>query len=244
VSSRGDADAAALAALALRAVNYDRTEVRAPQWDLDDHGHDIAREPPGPPVPGGAWEVTCALVRAYDFTPPELMRAVYRRDSPLLGRDILLEGRFAVLRLAMGVRITSLVDSSDAERRTWGWGYETLEGHLQRGQVVYRVTKHLRSGRVELTATVHSQPDPACGPVLRLGWALFGRRSQLRFYRRLGPRLRALVQARLEGGPGPAEGPGGLVRVPSDARPRLLDRIALTRYHPARRRRPGPWWAP
>ena len=52
----------------------------------------------------------------------------------------------------MGVRITSIVEEGeepDADRRIWGWGYETLQGHLQRGRVVYRVAKHREMGRVE-----------------------------------------------------------------------------------------------
>jgi hypothetical protein len=232
----------ALASLRSRRVNYDHTEVRRPQWRFDDHCHVIGWEPPGPPVPGGAWATACDLVRDYDFTPPEVVRAVYDRHSPLLGRDMLLDGGFAVLRVHMGVRITSLVDETDDERCAWGWGYETLEGHLQRGQVTYRVTKQLRSGQVELQASVRWQPEPLLGPLLRLGWALAGRRNQRRFYPRLGPRLRALVQARLDGsgGPGAQTVDGAdLVRVPSDAPAPRFERVALHWYHPVRRRRPG-----
>jgi uncharacterized protein (UPF0548 family) len=199
---------AALRALRERPLNYDPSEVRVPEWTFDVHRHHLGREAPGPPEAGGPWEIARALVRDYEFTPPELIRARYDADTPLLGRDLLLEGRFAFLKFQLGVRITAVRDDTDDERRVWGWSYETLTGHLERGRVDYEVVKDLRTGEVEFFARSHSQLDRRAHPVLRLGWALFGRRAQLRFYRRVGERLRALTRART-----------GIVRVPSDVPP-------------------------
>ncbi|MCT2587758.1 DUF1990 domain-containing protein [Actinophytocola gossypii] len=232
----GRADPApALAALRGRAVNYDRAEVRRPAWNLDEHRCVLGLEPPGPAVPGGLWSVACELVRDYEFTPPGLVRAVYDPRVPLLGRELLLEGRFSALRFQMGVRITSLVDADDPARDVFGWGYETLDGHLERGEVVYRVVKHRDSGHVEFTATSHSQVDPRLGPVLRLGWALFGRRTQLRFYREIQGRMRGLVRERAVRPPS-AGATDGLVTVPAGVEPHPLDRFALYSYDPARSR--------
>ena len=61
--------------------------------------------------------------------------------------------------------------------------YETLEHHLERGKVTYEVIKHQDSRLVEFVAS-DSQRSPALGPILRLGWLLFGRHTQLRFYDR------------------------------------------------------------
>ena len=179
------------------------------------------------------------LVRDYEFTPPELIRAVYHRLDPLRGRNLLLEGRFLGLRFYMGVRITVLVDETRNEQeRVWGWAYETLERHLERGKVTYEVVKHLDSGRVEFVASCQSQRSPSLGPILRLGWLLFGRRTQLRFYRRCGQRLRELVQASLTGTPVPAatrlssQG-DDLVLVPSGVQPHPLDRFTIRQHDPA-----------
>src|SRR5262249_17531072 len=148
------------------------------------------------------------LVRDYEFTPPELIRAVYHRLDPLLGRDMLLEGRFFGLRFYMGVRITVLIDETREQReRVWGWAYETLSHHLERGEVTYEGIKHRDSGQVEFVASCQSQRSPALAPILRLGWRLFGRRTQLRFYRRCAARLRALVRASLTGAPLAAAAP-------------------------------------
>jgi len=219
--------AAALEDLRDRPVNYDV------------HRHPIARERPGPPEPGGAWELACALVRDYEFTPPELIRAVYHRRDPLLGRDMLLEGRFYGLRFYLGVRITEITDEVRAGERVWGWSYQSLKRHFERGKVNYTVVKHLHTGQVEFVAYCHSQLAPTLGPIMRLGWLLFGRRTQLRFYRRCGEQLQRLVQATLAGDrDAPARQEpleiNDLVLVPTGAEPHPLDRLTIRRHDPAR----------
>lgn len=222
-----------LAALRGRAVNYDRREVRRPEWNFDAHRSTIAIEPPGPAIHAGPWVVASELLRDYEFTPPELVRGVYDPNVPLLGRDLLLEGRFSALRFQMGVRITSVIVCGDAEHDVFGWGYQTLEGHLERGEIVYRIVKHRDSGRVEFQATSHSQSEPELGPVIRLGWSLFGRRTQLRFYREIQRRLPRLVEEGRTRGPATR---GSLAHVPSGVPPHPLDRVALYSYDPARSR--------
>jgi uncharacterized protein (UPF0548 family) len=229
----------ALAELRDREINYNPSEVRPPDWNFDVHRSPVGCERPGPPEPGGVWETARDLVRDYEFTPPELVRAVYDRRDPLLGRNLLLEGRFSALRFYMGVRITALVDETRQQERVWGWAYQTLEHHLERGKVTYEVVKHLDSGQVEFVASCHSQRSPAAGPILRLGWLLFGRRAQLRFYRRCGQRLPELVRASLTGVPILAATRSSLkihdlVLVPSGVEPHPLDRFTIRQRNPAR----------
>jgi uncharacterized protein (UPF0548 family) len=230
----------ALAELNTREINYDPSEVRPPSWAFDVHRSLVGHEQPGPPVPHSVWETARELVRDYEFTPPEIIRAVYHRLDPLLGRNLLLEGRFCGLRFYMGVRITVVLDETrNQQERVWGWAYETLERHLERGKVTYEVVKHLDSGRVEFVASCQSQRSPSLGPILRLGWLLFGRRAQLRFYRRCGQRLRTLVQASLTGAPAPAAGRSwahvdDVVLVPSGVQPHPLERFTIRQHDPAR----------
>lgn len=229
----------ALAELRNRGINYAPSEVRPPEWNFDVHRSLVGHERPGPPEPHAVWETACDLVRDYEFTPPELIRAVYHRLDPLLGRNLLLEGRFFALRFYMGVRITVLVDETRDQQKVWGWAYQTLEHHLERGKVTYEVVKHLDSGQVEFVVSCQSQRSPTVGPILRLGWLLFGRRTQLRFYRRCGQRLRDLVRASLTGTPVPvaARSPltiDDLVLVPSGVEPHPLDRFAIHQHNPAR----------
>jgi uncharacterized protein (UPF0548 family) len=224
--------AAALAELRGLSVNYDAAEVAPPGWNFDRHVAHLGAEPPGPPVPGGMWERARLAIEGYEFTPPNLIRAVYDSAQPLLGRDLLLEGRFHGLRFHLPVRITEVVDSEEADERRWGWAYETLQHHLERGKVRYSVVKHTDTGNVQFHADVYSQHAPTLGPVLRLGWAVFGRRTQLRFYRLIGARLRAIAT-----GAQPRPAPyrdGSLVFVPAGAAPSVLDRLRTPRFrHPA-----------
>ncbi|WP_197319886.1 DUF1990 family protein [Saccharomonospora sp. NB11] len=216
-------------------VNYTITEVRRPTWNIDTHRVPLPSERPGDPEPGGSWEIARALVRDYEFSPPEIVRAVFDPRSDLLGRDLLLEARFHLMHFYCGVRITSVVDDERGDDRVWGWAYETLDGHLERGKVTYEVVKHRRTGGVEFVASSYSQGAPTLGPLTSLGWRLFGRRTQLRFYRRCGERLRSFVEARLRGESAPSEPPlrvGDLVVAPSDAVMHRWDTLALHRVAP------------
>jgi hypothetical protein len=82
--------------------------------------------------------------------------------------------------------------------RVWGWSYRTLQGHLEAGEMGYETWKWLETGEVEFR--IHRIVRSASGgnPVVRLGFRLFGRREQVRFARRAGERMAALVGAELE----------------------------------------------
>lgn len=217
-------------------VNYSADEVRRPSWNIDTYRIPLPAERPGGPEPGGSWEHACRLVRDYEFSPPEIVRALYDPAAPLLGRDMLLEGRFHGMHFYCGVRVTEVVDETrDGTDRVWGWAYETLEGHLERGKVTYEVVKHHDTGQVQFVVSCHSQGAPTLDRFTLLGWRLFGRRTQLRFYRRCGQRLRYLVEAAVHGGqppPGPPAMVGRLVCAPSDAKARRVDALAIHRVAP------------
>lgn len=216
-------------------INYSVDEVHGPTWNFDTHRSTLAAERPGPPEPEGSWEHARVLVRDYQFSPPEIVRALYDPAAPLLGRDMLLEARFHGMHFYVGVRVTELVDETrqDGDRH-WGWTYETLEGHLERGKVTYEVVKQPDTGAVEFVASSYSQRAPSLGRMTSLGWQMFGRRTQLRFYRRCGERLRACVEAARHGESVRPEPPqvDHLVLAPADAKIHRLDRLAVHRVAP------------
>jgi uncharacterized protein (UPF0548 family) len=100
---------------------------------------------------------------------------------------MLLVGRFLGLDFRLGVRVGEVVDeerSEDGRRvRVWGWSYRTLRGHLERGQMSYEVWKWLDTGAVEFRIAGVSHRARVGNPLVRLGFALLGRREQLKFYR-------------------------------------------------------------
>jgi len=235
----------ALTDLRWRAVNFDAADAggfaERRGWHHDEEVEQLPGEAPGAPVPGGSWEAACALVRDYEFPEPAIIRAVFDPSGPLLGRDLLLEGRFAGLRFFMGVRVCTVIDETrgtgaDA-RRVWGWGYRTLAGHLEQGQLDYEVSKHLASGQVEFRIAGFSRPARIPNPIVRYGFLVFGRPTQLRFYRTALERMRRLVEAEMAGEAPPRPVPGapgaaGLVLAPSDARPHPLERLTSRSRHP------------
>lgn len=227
---------AALDDLRRRDVNYCPDEVDEVRWHHDRHATRLPDEPPGDPQPAGSWELARQMIEMYEPPVPSIIRGLYHADDPLLDRDILLEARFYGLHFSMGVRVTEVVDEVREDgTRVWGWSYQTLEGHLERGCMAYEVVKHLGTGRVEFVTRGVSQRAPTMGPVMTLGWRLFGRRMQLRFYRGCGDRVQRVVAAVLSRRrelPTPVV-VDGLAHAPSDARPRARDQLALRREHPS-----------
>ena len=167
-------------------------------WHIDDYRQVLPSEDPGHPEPGGPWERAQRVLRDYEFADPELVRASFRRDTPLAGRDMLLEARFWGLRFRLGVRVGRVIDETRVlggrELRVWGWGYATLQGHLEMGQMDYEVWKWLDSGAVEFRVHVVSRPSRIRNPIIRLGFWLFGRREQVRFAKRACERMALLVR--------------------------------------------------
>lgn len=217
-----------------RKVNFDPAEVDE-TWHHDEQRASLGREAPGPPEPDGIWQTACRLVAAYEQADPTRIRAVYDPDVPLHGRDMLLEGRFLVLRFYMGVRVTDVIDEQRDGDRLWGWAYDTLEGHLERGRMSYEVVKHEETGEVELVIKAYSEGAPTLGPFTTLGWKVFGRPSQLHFYRACGERLARQVREHVgEHDPVPqCRVVEGLVLAPSDAAHRPHHRLAIRRHHPS-----------
>lgn len=230
-------ESAALDGLRRLSINYDPE--RAPQdgraeghWHVDSGTTVIGREAPGPPERGGLWEVACRLVSEYEFADARILRAVYRGGGDLLGRDMLLEGRFFGLRFYLGVRVTGVIDetrdTADGRDRVWGWCYQTLEGHLEQGRLSYEVIKNLDTGRVAFRVSGYSRQAPISSPAIRWGFRLFGRWAQERFYRNIQRRMYALTQAARRGRPLPAPTvrADGLVLAPSGARPHPAEWLA------------------
>jgi uncharacterized protein (UPF0548 family) len=189
-------------------------------------------------VTGGPWDTGRILVRQYEFAEPRILRAVYRGGGDLAGRDMLLEGRFFGLRFYLGVRITALIDETrDAgggPERVWGWSYQTLEGHLEEGRLSYEMIKNLATGQVVFRVSGYSRMAPISNPVIRLGFVMFGRWTQRRFYRAIQHRMRDLVRAAQRGAPlpAPAVRSDGLVLAPAGATPHPLERLARSWPHP------------
>jgi len=189
-----------------RSLNFDPRQgaahTRETGWYIDDYRQALPPEAPGPPVAGGSWAVARRLVRDYTFADPAIIRHAYRSGEPAAGRDMLLETRFFGLRFYLGVRVGGVLDGviEDDGRpaRVWGWNYQTLQGHLKCGQMDQEVRKWLDTGEVEFRIRAYSRGTRIPDPIIRLGYAIFGRYMQLLFYRRACRRMKTLTAAALD----------------------------------------------
>lgn len=190
--------------LAGRAVNFDADRldelVAQGGWHVDRLHTTLPDEPPGPPVEQASFFHARRVLERYEFADQRLIRAVFAVDEPLDGRDMLLVGRFYGLRFYMGVRVGGVVDGEatvdDRPAHRFAWHYRTLEQHLERGQMDYELLKWQDTGGVELRITAASQRAEIRNPIVRLGFGLFGRRTQLTFYERALQRTYDLVERR------------------------------------------------
>ncbi len=186
-------------------VNFDASRIDGygPEngWHRDDMIERLPHEGSGEPAEHASWKLARHLMVDYQLADPRMVRAFYRPDAPLAGRDMLLRIRFGVLRFDVGVRVGEVYEDTrevDGRRaRVFGWAYRTLEGHFEEGQMHYEVWKWLDTGDVYFRLFAVSRPATS-GPLLkRLGFRLFGRVHQLRFYRQICRRARRLTEAQL-----------------------------------------------
>jgi uncharacterized protein (UPF0548 family) len=192
----------ALARLHGLPLNFDEGSVPHHLWHVDELSQVLPGEPPGEPVRGGAWHVARRLVEDYRIADPAIVRASWEPAAPLEGRDLLLELRlYRVLRVHAGVRVTRTWDDprrQDGRRgRVFGFEYATLDGHIEMGRMDYEVWKWTDDGAVEFRLHAVSRASGQGRPWTRLGFRLFGRREQLRFYLRCCERIARLTAREL-----------------------------------------------
>ncbi|TPG60229.1 DUF1990 family protein [Hymenobacter nivis] len=197
---------ARLAEYAHTPVNYDyaaQTEYTpATGWRLDHYAVALPAEAPGAPAPAGAFAAAQDVLRRYAFPPPNLITGYFDPSQPLEKRVMVLRAHFLVFNFYFGVRVVDVVDEASQQgpggpERVWGYGYRTLEGHFERGQINFSVHKNLATGAVDFRINAASQPGHIRNPFYWLGFKLFGRMLQRRFAHESLARMRLLVDEAL-----------------------------------------------
>ena len=159
-------------------------------------------EPPGEPVPDGPWAVARRLVEEYRMADPAIVRARWDPDAAFVGRVMVLQLRlWRILHVHARVRVTRVWDEErvvDGRRaRVFGFEYETLPGHLEIGRMDYEVLKFRDDGAVQFRLHARSRASGDGAWWARIGFLLFGRREQVRFYFRCCARIARLTASAL-----------------------------------------------
>ena len=197
---------ARLEALGKLALNVDlerREEFTADNgWHLDSYEADLPSEPSGEPLERGSFSAAQTVLREYRFPPPDLITGIFVPDAPLEQRVMLLKARFLIFTFYFGVRVNAVIDElrPDSSERVWGYRYATLEGHFERGQIEFLIAKHLVTGTVQFRISAFSKTGVIRNPFYKLGFALFGRRLQVRFSRESLKRMQILEAEALRTG--------------------------------------------
>jgi uncharacterized protein (UPF0548 family) len=208
-------------------------------WHADALSQRLPGEPSGGPEPGGSWQIARRLMEDYRMADPAIVRATWNPHAPLEGREMLLELRLhRIVSVRVGVRVVRVWDEervhAGRRARVFGFEYATLRGHVEMGRMDYELYKWCDDGAVEFRLHAHSRASEHGAPWIRLGFRLFGRREQVRFYRRCCERMARLTAQELGQ---PVEAPPATVRLDEADAP---DTAKLSeRLLPRRTRRPS-----
>jgi uncharacterized protein (UPF0548 family) len=179
-----------LEALAHKPINFDPAVVSwtapGPGWNLTELCQRLPSEGPGVPEKEGSWQAARRLMSSYEFADPSIVHAYYNPDAPLRGRNMLLKLQaFGVIHLYVGVRVNDVYEETrrlpEGEACVWGWSYQTLEGHVEMGQMHWEVWKWLADGQVEFRVHALSRRAPIRNPVVRLGFRFVGGHERAEF---------------------------------------------------------------
>jgi uncharacterized protein (UPF0548 family) len=150
----------------------------------------IAREPPGPPVPGGPFRRAETAVANYQFSDPDVVIAHFEADSRLLGRRMLLEMKaLRVFRYLAGVVVGAVRSEEQGGIHTFGYRYDTLHGHIERGAEWFLLTKRGETGEIVFRIEAGWLPGQFPNWWSRLGFRWLGPYYQRRWHQEAHMRL-------------------------------------------------------
>ncbi|MES3034338.1 MAG: DUF1990 family protein [Gemmatimonadota bacterium] len=159
--------------------------VAAAGWHLDAREAPLPSEEPGPPMKDGPFAAACAILTQYTFPPSRLIRGRFDPAAPLANRAMLLTARFLWMTFELPVRVSRVIDLTrdgrDGKEYAWGYSYQTLAGHLERGEITFEIVKQLATGAVAFRIHSFSQTGHIANLVHRVGFRIVGRRLQQRF---------------------------------------------------------------
>jgi len=159
-------------------------------WSLYFSEAVIGREAKGAPAASGPFTRAEATIASYQFSDPRIVIGHFDARSDLLGRRMLLELRaFRALHYLTGVVVGAVRREAEGGRHTFGFRYDTLEGHIERGSEWFLLIKDHASGEIRFRIEAAWQPGDFPNWWSRVGFHAFGPWYQKRWHRRAHWRL-------------------------------------------------------
>jgi uncharacterized protein (UPF0548 family) len=177
-------------------LNFDPVTPKAPEdgWRQLVAETPIARERPGPPEPGGAFEKAWEGIVRYEFSDPRIVTGHFDASAPLDGRTMLLELKVLGFRFLAGTRVTATRRESGEWETVHGFRYDTLRGHVEAGWEWFLLTKAHATGEVRFRIESEWRPGDFPNAWSRVGFRILARHYQRRWTRRAHQRLRDLAK--------------------------------------------------
>lgn len=153
-------------------------------------GHDSAGS-----TLGEAFERGQDAIATYAFSDPRIVIGHFNPDVPLLGRHMLLEMRaLRVLHYLGGVVIGATRHDEDDERTVFGFRYDTLEGHIERGMEWFTLTKIHATGELRFRIEAAWKPGQFPNWWSRVGFSVLGHHYQREWHQLAHRRMAELVR--------------------------------------------------
>lgn len=162
-------------------------------WIVDGSDDVLGHEPPGPPIADGLFSRARQSLKNYDFSDPLIVTGHFDPRTPFVGRNMLLEIKVLGLRYLAGVRVHGVREESNDNQTIFGFRYDTLEGHFERGFEWFLLTKNHRTGEVWFKIEAHWQPGAFPNWWSRVGFLLVGQFFRKLWRRRAPQRLTSLT---------------------------------------------------
>lgn len=149
----------------------------------------------GPPRADGPFERAGTALRRYEFSDRRIVRAHFDETSNLLNRPMLLEVRaFRQLRFLTAVRVGAVAAQEEEGETLFGFRYDTLEGHIERGAEWFKLRKQHASGTIHFRISAHWKPGDFPNWWSRVGFEMVGRYYQEKWHRRAHAFMARIVQ--------------------------------------------------
>jgi uncharacterized protein (UPF0548 family) len=186
-----------LAELARRKVNFTEDPANmTPEngWTVDGGERTLGHEPLGPPLPDGLFSKSRQGLINYDFSDPGIVEGHFDPQDPFVGRNMLLEIKCLGLHFLGGTRVHGVRDEVGEKGTVFGFRYDTLEGHIERGFEWFLLTKDHETGEVRFKIEAHWRLGDFPNWWSALGFKLIGERFRARWRDEAPLRLQRLAQ--------------------------------------------------
>ena len=182
--------------------NFDEAPERmtaANGWTVDGDDRVIGHEEPGPPTPDGLFARARLAVTNYDFSDPRIVVGHFDPGVPLRDRDMLLEMRVLGFRFLSGCRVSAVRDEASEQRTSFGYRYDTLQGHIEQGFEWFLLSKNHESGEIRFRIEAHWRMGDFPSWWSRIGFMVIGERYRSLWRRRAVRRLQQLARQPISG---------------------------------------------